>query len=183
LYALGKTLQTMVDGNFHVQVGIFGDKAMRDPDASGGAYSEHKPKKSHLKPAQPGEMTNAELGFIHEMGSKTRGIPRRSFLWDTLRDCGSVLMEMLAKVTAELFHPGMAAISAGGEGAVVGEHKVMQYLKKAGRAAEHLVQLAFQTGGFGRWAPDKSMSRKHTKLILVETHQLRQAIASRVSAA
>ena len=180
VYAMGKTLQTMADGNYHVQVGIFGDKNARDSNADSSAYSKSKPNYKKIKSAGAAEMTNAELGFIHEMGSKKRGIPRRSFLWDTLRDRGSVLMELLKAPMAALFIPGTAEIMSGGAAAVAGEGKVLMFLKRAGLAAEGLVQEAFRSGGFGKWPAVKNMTRKATKLILVETTQLRRAITSRV---
>ena len=180
VYAMGKTLQALADGNFHVQVGIFGDSA-RDKAAAPGEYAKNKPKKSTIKSAGAGELTNAQIGFIHEMGSSSRGIPRRSFLWDTLRDRGAALMSIMHSAAENLFKPGMAEIAAGGEaGSASGEGKVMKFLKQAGLAAENLVQMAFQTGGFGKWIPTKNIKSKGTHLTLVETHQLRQSIASRV---
>ena len=118
-----KTMQTalskMVDGHYSIQVGIFGNKADRrgDKEMEG--------------------VTNAEIGLIHEMGSIARGIPRRSFLWDTFKNHGKDLLPKLKKPCDELFKTG----------------KVDEYLKIVGILSVELVQEAFQTSGWGSWPP------------------------------
>ncbi len=120
LKVIQTALTKMTDGHYVVQVGIFGSKAARKGD-------------SEMK-----GMTNAEIGLIHEMGSRSRNIPRRSFLWDTFKDHGKDLLPVLKKDCEELFKSG----------------KVDEYLKRVGIAAVNLVQEAFETSGWGSWAPN-----------------------------
>jgi len=164
LQVIQESLKKMEDGGYHIQVGIFGSKTGR----------------------RKGEVTNAEVGFVHEMGSVTRGIPRRSFLWATFADHGAELMKSIEPGTMKLFKEG----------------KVSEYLKLAAKAAENLVQKAFDTGGFGAWAPlkyetllgklkgslkkrmhqarEQEIAGTQHSQILVNTAQLRRAVASRV---
>ena len=164
LEVIQSTLKKLDDENFHIQIGVFGEKGSR--------------KKT--------EITNAEIGFVHEMGSVSRNIPRRSFLWDTFIHKGDKLMIMLKGDVETLFKKG----------------KVDLYLKRVGIACTNLVGEAFDTGGWGRWAPLKYASimgkvkgslvkRKkqaaevmlegagHTKP-LMDTIQLKRSISSRV---
>jgi hypothetical protein len=170
LKIMGSALRAMADGNYHIQVGIFGDKNARKEGAGN---------------------TNAEIGYAHEMGSKKRGLPRRSFLWDTFQFQGKRLQDKVKTELLQLFRAG----------------KVNQFLLRVGKAAENLVQEAFDTGGFGRWAPlkyatiiSKLRSNKkrwnifqrrqmaaeqmregaHHAAILIETAQLRRSVTSRV---
>ena len=164
LKVMQTALKKAADSNYHLQIGIFGNKTSR----------------------KSGEMTNAEVGFVHEMGSVTRNIPKRSFLWDTFRFHGKELTESLKEATLVLYKMG----------------KVEEYLAVACKAAENMVQKAFDTQGFGQWAPlsYKTLLRKakgnlfvrmqkaaqdlyeggHNVAILIKTGQLRRAIASRV---
>ena len=168
LKALGQALKDLDDGNYHVQIGIFGDKAARRESVALGAWAVEEGKSRHIageKKATSGGLTNAELGFIHEMGSKTRDIPRRSFLLDTFKLMPGTLMEMMKADVLTLFKAG----------------KIPLFLKRVGLAAEILVQKAFDTGGFGRWQPIKrgTIARKGSSAILIDTGQLRNSIASR----
>ncbi len=118
LKVMQSALKKMQDGHYVIQVGIFGDKAGRTDEDSG--------------------LTNAEIGLIHEMGSVSRNIPRRSFLWDTFTNHGKDLMPVLKEPVAKLLKTG----------------KIEEYLKVAGVAATNLVVEAFQTSGWGAWAPN-----------------------------
>lgn len=118
LKVMQSSIKKLDDGKYRVQVGIFGDKDARKEGAG---------------------PTNAEIGFIHEMGSHAHGIPRRSFLWDTFTFHGEQLMKTLKPVTETLFKKG----------------KVDEYLKEVGIACTNLVVEAFHTGGWGAWAPLK----------------------------
>ncbi len=117
LQAIASSLQKLDDSKYHVQVGIFGEKTVRK-NSSG--------------------LTNAEVGFIHEMGSPTRGIPRRSFLLDTFTLHGRELEKAIAPIVDTLFKKG----------------KIEEYLKQVSLAATNLVDEAFATGGWGAWPPD-----------------------------
>jgi len=170
LKVMQSALKKMVDNHYVVQVGVFGDKAMR-------------------KSAEDKGLTNAEIGLIHEMGSVSRNIPRRSFLWDTFANHGQELMETLKPHVEALFKKG----------------KVELYLKEVGIASTNLVIEAFQTSGWGAWPQNaySTIMRKlkgslakrrqmaaevlyegatHTKP-LIKTGQLWQAISSRTAKA
>lgn len=121
-------LKKMTDGHYTVQVGVFGAKATRKNEEVGGEG-----------------LTNAEIGLIHEMGSVSRKIPRRSFLWDTFASKGKELTLALKKDSEELFKKG----------------KVDEYLKRVGIEAVNLVVEAFHTGGWGNWAPNAYRTLLH----------------------
>lgn len=168
LKVIQSSLKKIADGPNHIQVGIFGEKASRrDTQASG--------------------MTNAEVGFIHEMGSHEKNIPRRSFLWDTFTLHGDKLMASLKPDVELLLKKG----------------NVDEYLKRCGQAAVALVNEAFETSGWGTWPQNSyrtilaklrgSIQKRrqmaaevlfegagHTRP-LINTGQLWQAIASRVA--
>lgn len=170
LKVMQSALNKLQGDHFKVQVGIFGNKTVRKDDAG---------------------LTNAEVGLIHEMGSVTRNIPRRSFLWDTFIYRGKEMEAALKPLIETLFKKG----------------KVEQYLKEVGIAGENLVRMAFETSGWGAWAQNKPMTiwrklrgvknwfkrkqmyaevvyegAKHTKP-LIDTGQLWQAISSRTAKA
>ncbi len=119
LETLATSLKKMDDSKYKVQVGIFGEK-----DARRGAASKG--------------VTNAEIGLIHEMGSVSRNIPRRSFLWDTFTHHGQQLTDSLKPAVKTLLDKG----------------QIDEYLKAVGIACTNLVVEAFHTGGWGAWAPN-----------------------------
>jgi hypothetical protein len=126
LKVIQTALTKMVDGGYSIQVGIFGNKDARPKDKEQG-------------------VTNAEVGIIHEMGSFTKNIPRRSFLWDTFANHGAKLLPVLKKPCEDLFKKG----------------KVEEYLKIVGIAATNLVIEAFETSGFGAWPQTKYANIMH----------------------
>lgn len=173
LKVMQSALKKLKDGDHIIQVGVFGDKAMRKNEENDQG------------------LTNAEIGLIHEMGSTSRNIPRRSFLWDTFTNHGKDLEPVLKKDVEELLKKG----------------KVEAYLKRAGIAATNLVVEAFQTSGWGSWAQNapatiwrklgrvKNFAKRrqmmaevlyegatHTKP-LIQTGQLWQAISFRTAKA
>jgi phage gpG-like protein len=176
VYDLGSKLATLVDGHYHIQVGIFGNKDARNEVATKISKSG---KRSHVKVAKTtAGVTNAEIGFVHEMGSKTRNIPRRSFLWLTFDRKGPVLEAMLKDIMKGLFNP----TTAGAAQTTRDEGKIREGLKKIALQAENLVQMAFQTGGFGWWAPLQpgTIKAKGSSKPLIDVGQLRRSISSRV---
>lgn len=120
LKVLAEGLKKLDDGKFKVQIGIFGDKNSRPKD-----HKKNGP-------------TNAEIGFIQEMGSVSRGIPRRSFLLDTFSFHGEELMKTLKPAVDKFFKQG----------------KIDEYLAVVKVACVSLVVEAFQTSGWGSWAPN-----------------------------
>ncbi len=113
-------------------------------------------------------LSNAEIGAIHEFGSFSRGIPPRSFLRMPLHTHPDQILKQVA--------PGAKEMLAAGK-------KVM-LLKRLGIACENVIQAAFASRGFGSWKANKASTirRKKSDSPLIDTGQLRRAIASRVVA-
>ena len=140
---LNKLIKSVVnDSNTSVKVGIIGEKAGSRDD---------------------GEMSNAEIGFIHEFGNKTH--PMRSFLRFP------ILLKLKDKIEKN-------SVSKDGEI----NFKFTMY--QIGLLAESVIDEAFETRGFGLWKP----SQKHHGIdemgefrsTLVDTSQLRDSISSEV---
>jgi hypothetical protein len=137
------------------RIGIMGDHASRtytgNFEAQGGNYQ-----------------TNADIGLIHEKGSYSRKIPRRSFLEEPLRD----KLPDQARKFGEYFNKDLDA------GRLAGAYE------KLGILCENIVQMAFRTRGFGKWAPNsaRTVARKGSDSPLIDTAQLRKSITSAVVA-
>jgi hypothetical protein len=134
--------------------------------------------------------TNAEVGFIHEVGAPAKNIPQRSWLRMPLcLKSKEILKEAMA---------GAVGLMAAG--------KIKLMYQRLGIAAENAIQAAFDTGGFGSWAPLKYRTlmakirkgpikhlnmrkqqvseqmeegARHTS-ILIDTAQLRRSVSSKV---
>ena len=134
-------------------------------------------------------MTNATLAAIHEFGAPEHGLPARSVLVTPLKDHAAEIMAPL-KDKAEL---------------IVKATNLKSLWSLVGIACEKVIDQAFQTGGFGKWAPDsfKTLMKKLNKGknrnvhrrrltigqifagnlgmgILEDTNQLKKAYTSRV---
>ena len=111
-------------------------------------------------------MGNAEIGAVHEFGSYTKKIPARSFLRGPLMSHGKEIVKEVAEQAMQAF--------------VDGEPKKAYAV--LGIAGENIVQKAFETSGFGKWAPNKpaTIARKGSAQPLVDTSQLRRSITSEV---
>jgi hypothetical protein len=114
--------------------------------------------------------TNAGIGLVHEKGSVSRHIPRRSFLEMPLILKSDELMKSRNELWAFF---------------IQGEHthsRLKTAYKKLGQFAENIVQKAFASGGFGHWAADsiRTIRRKHSSAPLIDTAQLRKSITSDV---
>jgi phage gpG-like protein len=135
-----------IDDKHQVQVGIFGKKSGR----------------------KKGEVTNAELGAIHEWGSFSRNIPPRSFLKMPISTKSEMIMKEATAGTKNL----------------IGTGKIVLLLKRLGHACENVIEQAFDTSGFDSWDANKpeTIRRKGSDSPLIDTGQLRRAIASRVVA-
>lgn len=114
-----------------------------------------------------GGITNAEIGAKHEFGSLSEGIPRRSFLNDPLVEKRKDFVKAEAKIIADN---------------LAEKNGIKKIFRKAGAKAEEIIQQAFATGGFGKWAPlsEKTIDQKGSSSILIDTAQLRKSISSEV---
>jgi len=127
------------------KVGILGDSGARTEDG----------------------LSNAEIGAVHEFGSMTNNIPRRSFLKDPLILKRPELASFISKAIAKhIGDPDM----------------IRQVLTKAGIVAEGIIQDAFNTGGFGTWEELKpqTIQRKGSEAKLIDKSELRGSIVSQV---
>lgn len=146
-----------------VKVGIMGSKAQE----------QHKEAKGHagksgLRPSSKREsgLTNAGLGAVHEFGSYTRGIPKRSWLRMPIYAKAREIVTFGGKLIYETVKAGSA----------------VPMLRALGIACENAIQQAFSTGGFGRWAPDapSTVAAKGSSAPLIDTAQLRRSVTSKV---
>lgn len=141
---------------------------------------KHAKRRAHVgifndKNAREDDKGNADIGITHEFGSVTRHIPERSFirmpllsrLPKAVQDVGSVEWQKL------IFRKGLVA-----------------GLKNLAALGLHVINDAFETGGFGQWPAlsEITIRRKLAKTpggkgpvaILIDTAQLRQSINTRI---
>jgi phage gpG-like protein len=113
------------------------------------------------------EITNPVIGAIHEFGSKVHNIPARSWLRMPIMLYFRPTVEGKGRAwwRSSLSTKGMAST-----------------LKKLGICAENTIQNAFETGGFGQWRPlsKATIEAKGSSAILIDTGELRKAVASKV---
>jgi phage gpG-like protein len=111
--------------------------------------------------------SNADIGALHEFGSIGLKIPKRSFLNMPINENSNRIVKAVS-----------ASIKANIMNTDINQHA----MEAAGVAAEGIVQQAFETGGFGKWAPLSpiTIQNKGSETILVDTGQLRQSISSEV---
>ena len=129
-------------------------------------------------------MVNAGIGMVQELGSITKKIPARSFLRMPIQSREKQITQDVAKAQSIIEKK-----------IVEGDSDIM--LEVLGIASEGQVQEAFETGGFGQWAPNspitihgtpviKSGKNKGKKFIpgkgsdrpLIDTGEFRQSVIS-----
>ena len=159
----------------YVKVGVLGAGARRERGQTGlrrwkgtykrwskeaGRFLETKPTWS---PSAGKFLTNAEVGVIHEFGAPNAKIPERSFL----------RMPILSRLDDEI-----RTVPAGDWKDLLVSSGLPGVLRAIGQSAVNVIQMAFHTGGFGRWAKLKpaTMRRKGSSDILVDSTQLRRSI-------
>jgi hypothetical protein len=158
-----ENIHNVLMSQFITRVGILGGKTTRHQTIRTRAGA-HKAGRAVVS------QTNAEIGLLHEKGSLTQRIPRRSFLEMPL-----VLKSLgLMSIKLNLWHFFMS-----------GEHspaRLRDAYVKLGLMAERIIQSAFETRGFGRWAADseQTIRRKKSDAPLIDTGQLRRSITSDV---
>jgi len=137
---LNSLVKALADGRV-VKVGILGRKASRNDS---------------------GDLTNAELGAIHEFGSFSKKIPARSFLRMPIHQQSSTIAKEAGKGSASLVEKG----------------NMVKILEQIGLACKVAILNAFESAGFGNWKPDKpsTIRRKKSSSPLIDTSQLRRSI-------
>lgn len=111
---------------------------------------------------------NASIGAVHEFGSVN--VPQRSFLRIPLIDH----LDKRLKKEGVLSKKSIAEAVKNGS--------VQMVMAQIGVVAEGIVLEAFDTNGFGKWAPlrPSTLSSKKNQQTLVETGQLRNSITHEV---
>lgn len=110
-------------------------------------------------------LTNAEIGRIHEFGSITRNIPRRSWLRKPLEDH---LMSWVKSHTEEYKQ-------------CMEKGDLKKWYSMLGIEAERIIGEAFESGY--DWKPLSPITiarKKGSDKILIDTSQLRRSVSSKV---
>lgn len=122
------------------------------------------------KGAGKGSPTNAEIGAVHEFGAPARNIPQRSFLRGPIAD----------RLDKELSKSG--AFDPDALGDVLKQGSMTPWAKKVAVVAESIVIGAFDSKGYGKWAPWKDPGYTNEGgTLLIDTGQLRDSITSDVT--
>lgn len=110
---------------------------------------------------------NVTLGVIQMFGSATNHIPPRDFLVMPIRMNATEIVKQMKGAQVS------KAIMA---------QDFKQVYKLLGAAALSWILKAFETRGFGQWAPNKpsTIDRKGSSMPLIDTSQLRRSITSDV---
>lgn len=143
-------LQENLKESYTAKIGILKGQSSRGSDNSG--------------------ITNAEIGALHEFGSLTNKIPRRSFLYDSILEKKKELTKQLGALIKK-YAPEKN-----------GAKKIYELL---GITAEGYILESFETQGFGKWQPlsEKTTKAKNKKglspNILQATLQLKGSISSK----
>jgi len=127
------------------------------------------------KASRKDEMSNADIGLVHEKGSYSQKIPRRSFLEMPL-----TLKHKEIFLKKKQFYSEVIQKILKGESP---ETAWKQAYTKLGIAGEAVVQDAFETRGFGNWKenrPKTILRKKGKDSPLIDTAQLRKSITSKV---
>lgn len=112
-------------------------------------------------------LNNPSLGAVHEFGVIGKGIPSRSFL----------RMPVIQELPQALL-----LTNKGTWQKVILKKGLLGALELLGAYALDVIQLAFDTGGFGSWAPlsKRTIKLKGSNAILIDTAQMRQSITAEV---
>jgi len=116
-----------------------------------------------------GSASNATIGATHEFG--TTVVPMRSFLRIPL----STYLEKGLQSSGAFTKRAIET--------VIAEKSLLPWVEKMGIEAVGIVLDAFDSNGFGSWAPlmPETLAHKQVKQTLVETQQLRDSITYEVS--
>lgn len=153
------------------RVGVLGQKTNRIPMITGESHEQYKARVRKLSKNSSAlknqEKTNAEIGLIHELGSLSDHIPRRSFLEMPL----TLKMPSYSKAFGDQI---MKAIDTG---------NIKPAYVNLGIKGEQVVQLAFASSGYGQWDPnaESTVNKKGSSSPLIDTAQLRRSITSDVT--
>lgn len=148
-----------LERKFYVRVGVLGDSTGRNKVIT--------TKSGNRKPGKEvSNQTNAEIGFQHEFGVKSKKIPKRSFLREPLR----FRLQDEVRRSESSFQKNINLLD------------IKSIYKTLGTIAERIIQKAFRTRGFGRWKENSpsTIARKGSDSPLIDSGQLRKSITSEV---
>lgn len=147
-----KNLIEALSAGFVTKIGVLGKKSAR----------------------KKGDMSNADIGLVHEKGSLSQKIPRRSFLEMPLTDKHKEIFLKKKKFYNEVIKKILSGQSP--------KSAWKEAYKKLGILGESIVQESFETHGFGKWQELKpaTIARKKSESPLIDTAQLRKSITSKV---
>lgn len=155
-----EAVKKMLEEKYAVQIGVLGEKAAGRKATVNTKSGKHKAGKT------PSSQTNAEIGLVHEKGSLSRNIPRRSFLEMPLKQKLPLQITVIRNAMLEAIEKG---------------HSIFFY-QTVGLISEKIVLSAFNSSGFGSWPANSSATirRKRSSMPLIDTAQLRKSIDHRV---
>ena len=150
---------------FVTRVGILGAKS-RGRKETVEKYSKTGKLLGHKKGESASDLSNADIGLIHEKGSKSGKIQRRSF----------IEMPLQLKIPRIIDKLGQAVIDG------LTKENIMSAYKKLGIIGENIIMGAFASRGYERWEANKpsTIARKKSAKPLIDTAQLRKSISSQV---
>ena len=153
---VAKKLSKALSKKFFARVGVLGKRSARE-DENGNQS----------------ELSNADIGFVHEKGSLSRNIPRRSFL-------EVPLVQNIRKVAriGKIIKADLEASVDLGTDTTNAWYIAHRHL---GIFGEQVVQNAFEVRGPG-WQPNSpvTIAKKGSDSPLIDTAQLRRSISSDV---
>lgn len=154
-----------VVGKSHVDVGIFSDHNARD-DGETNAEVGAKMEFGSTEESTPSDAQIKARGREYEIIPTWSGNPARSFLE----------MPLKTDLPSRINNQGSLLV----DGLV--EFGPNQFLNLIGIMASKSVDAAFETEGFGTWAPnsEKTQEWKGSSKPLIDSSQLRQSISHRV---
>lgn len=148
------------------RVGVLGQKNNRVPMEVGESHEQYKLRVKNLQKDKQGQaenegLTNADIGMVHEFGSLSKNIRRRSFLE----------MPLVLKMPEYAKTFGNQLMKA------IDEGNLRPVFINLGIKGKQVVQLAFASKGFGQWWQNPKTGRGS----LIDTAQLRRSITSDVT--
>lgn len=161
-------IKDQLNKQYITRVGIIGSKTNRLVVEENETHAQYKKRvNDNLKSGHPlegAELTNAEIGYVHEFGIGK--MPRRSFLEMPL----NLKIPDYYKTLGDKF---LKAINEG---------NIRKMYVDLGIKAEGIIQDAFSSSGYGNWqanAPE-TIEKKGSSRPLIDTAQLRKSISSDV---
>ena len=162
-----EAIEIQLRKKFVTRVGILGAKA-HGRKATIDKISKSGKHLGHMKGQEGSDLSNADIGLIHEKGSKSGKIERRSF----------IEMPLQLKMPRILEKVGQAVIDG------LTKENIRSAYKRLGVIGENIIQGAFASRGYGRWKANAPITKamKKSDMPLIDTAQLRKSITSQVVA-